>query len=356
MSKSMLSGCRIAGVSSCVPSKVFNNLEDAVDFPLTEVRKVVAMAGVSERRVSDGTICSSDLCAQAASDLMSRLGWDPASIDGLIMITQSPDYFLPSTSCLIHRKLGLSVDCATFDVGLGCSGYTYGLWLASMMLQSGHQRVLVLHGETPSYFTSPEDRATFLLFGDAGSATALEKTSATTQDDMPPWYFTMYTDGSGYGDLIMRGGGFRERHPDDPQRNFLQMSGTNVFNFTIKRVPSLIQDTLDFARCTVEDVDYFVFHQSNRFIMKHLMKKCGLPEEKVPITLERFGNTGGPSVPLTITQGVFGGSRALSGGAPLTLLLLGYGVGLSWGAGLVTLDADVVIAHSEMDHGGLFDE
>ena len=173
---------------------------------------------------------------------------------------------------------------------------------------------------------------------------------------MPPWYFTMYTDGSGYGDLIMRGGGFRERHPDDPQRNFLQMSGTNVFNFTIKRVPSLIQDTLDFARCTVEDVDYFVFHQSNRFIMKHLMKKCGLPEEKVPITLERFGNTGGPSVPLTITQGVFGDSRALSGGAPLTLLLLGYGVGLSWGAGLVTLDADVVISHSEMDHGGLFDE
>ena len=136
---------------------------------------VVKMVGVKRRHIADESVCSSDLCLVAARDVLDALNWDPASVDCLIMVTQSPDYFQPSTACLLQRDLGLSDRCAAFDLGLGCSGYTYGLWMAGMMLRShGFRRVLLLHGETPTRFCDPADRSVGLLFGDAGSATALE--------------------------------------------------------------------------------------------------------------------------------------------------------------------------------------
>ncbi len=318
---------------------MFDNLKDATDFEQAELKKVISLAGVSRRHVSDGRICSSDLCYKAAEQLIVRLGWEKDSIDGLIFVTQTPDYFLPSTSCMLHKRLGLSDNCAAFDIGLGCSGYPYGVWMAAMMLNSGHQRVLMLHGETPSVFTSPDDRATFLLFGDAGTATAVEKTGSDN-----PWYFTLQTDGKGYADLIIPAGGFRDRFNTDSREHHLYMNGSNLFNFTIQRVPPLITDTLALANRAVEDIDFFAFHQSNRFIMKHLMKKCGLAETQVPLVLDNFGNSGGPSVALAITRGVC--KTPLD--AAVSVMLLGYGVGLSWSAGLVQLDADSVMAHTEL--------
>jgi 3-oxoacyl-[acyl-carrier-protein] synthase-3 len=339
MSRSEISGCRIAGIATAVPSRIFDNTRDTTGFGEEEVRKVVAMAGVKQRHVSDGSICSSDLCLRAAENLLRDLGWDKDSVDGLIMVTQTPDYFLPSTSSLIHRDLGLGVHCASFDVGLGCSGYPYGLWMAAMMVNSGLQRVLVLHGETPSVFTSPEDRATHLLFGDAGSATAVERKAGAA-----PWYFNLQSDGSGYDALLIPAGGFRQRFSEDQRQYYLHMNGTDLFNFTIKRVPPLIHDTLEMAGIAVDDVDRFVFHQSNQFMMKHLAKKCGLPAEKTPVILAEYGNTGGASVPLTITRGVCS--------TPLTsqskLMLLGYGVGLSWGSALIDLDENTAISHCEL--------
>lgn len=340
MAQSSIARCRIAGVSTCVPSKIFNNLEDIEGFSKEDVRKVVAMAGVKQRHVTDGSICSSDLCLKAARQLLAELDWDVASIDGLILVTQTPDYLLPSTSCLLHRDLGLSANCATFDVGLGCSGYPYGMWMGSMMVNSGMKRVLVLHGETPSLITSPEDRATHLLFGDAGSATALElDESAGTS------HYCLHTDGAGYNDLIIHGGGFRDRFPEDQRQHYLHMNGASLFNFTIQRVPPLINDTLTMAQKTIADVDYYVFHQSNQFMMRHLAKKCGLPAERTPIILDTFGNCGGPSVPLTITQGVAPNGVNKS----LTLMLLGYGVGLSWSSALVTIDPNTALLHSQLD-------
>lgn len=340
MTESIHNNCRIAGISSCVPSRVFDNLVDAKDFPKDDIKKVVSMAGVKQRRISDGKICSSDLCLNAATELLQKLDWDKESINALIMVTQTPDYFLPSTSCLIHRDLGLSDECATFDVGLGCSGYPYGMWLAAMMINSGLDRVLILHGETPSIFTSREDRSTYMLFGDAGSATAVEK-----KPGEDPWYFKLHTDGSGYDNLIINAGGFRDRFADDPRQHLLHMDGTGLFNFTIKRVPPLIKRTLELAGKETDDVDYYVFHQSNQFMMKHLAKKCKLPEERIPIILGDYGNSGGPSIPLTITQGI-GADKIVK---KTSLMLLGYGVGLSWGSGLVTVDPDVHILHSELD-------
>jgi 3-oxoacyl-[acyl-carrier-protein] synthase III len=238
----------------------------------------------------------------------------------------------------VQHWLGLSNQCAAFDVGLGCSGYPYALWLASMMLAGGGmKRVLVLHGETPTRFSDRTDRSVALLFGDAGSATALE---APVQRPEDSWWFSLNTDGSGWHDLILEGGGFRDRFPDDAARHCVSMNGAGIFNFAIKRIPPLIEQTLGASGKSLDDIDYVVLHQSNLFIMRHLAQKLQIPEHKIPITIRQFGSAGGPSVPLTLTQG--GLSRSAS---PLRILLVGYGVGLSWASALITLDRDAILDH-----------
>jgi 3-oxoacyl-[acyl-carrier-protein] synthase-3 len=274
--------------------------------------------------------------------VLDRLDWDPASVDALIFVTQSQDYFLPSTSCIVQQWLRLSDRCAALDVGLGCSGYPYGLWLSSMMLTSGGMsRVLLLHGETPTRFADSADRSVALLFGDAGSATALERDSAT---DGERWWFSLHTDGAGWRDLVIEGGGFRDRFPAEARKHFVSMNGAGIFNFTIQRIPPLVEETLSAAGLARDEVDYFVMHQSNLFIMRHLAHKVGIPEARIPLTIQRFGSTGGPSVPLTLTQG--GMCRPPE--RPLRLLLLGYGVGLSWGSALITLPPDALLDHVDV--------
>jgi 3-oxoacyl-[acyl-carrier-protein] synthase III len=337
MSRSTIEGFRIVGIATCLPARVVENLDAASHFDPEDVRKAVAMAGVRQRRVVEPGMTAADLCFEAAEHLIAKLGWERDSITGLVLVTQSPDYFLPSTSCLLHQWLGLSDDCAAFDIGLGCSGYPYGLYLGAAMLRGGgHKRILMLHGETPSRFVDPSDHATTLLFSDSGSATALELYESGRG------HFCMHTDGSGHSDLIIRGGAFRDRTPADPRDLSLRMDGAGIFNFTIKRVPPLIAEALALAGCSVADIDSFVFHQSNRFIMKHLMKKCGLPEDRVPMTLEDTGNCGGPSVAVAMTRGLPPDREAR-----LKLMLLGYGVGLSWGAAVIDLDPDVPLLHHD---------
>ena len=334
---------KIVGISTCIPTKKFDNIKDTTEFKKSDVRKVVSMAGIYERRIADDTICSSDLCVRAAETLMELLQWERESIDAVIMVTQTPDYFLPSTSCVVHNRLNLPDSCAAFDVGLGCSGYTYGMWLASTILAgSGFSRILLLHGETPSRFVDKTDRAVALLFGDAGSATALEKNHSQENGS---WYFSLHSDGKGYKDMIVAGGGFRDRFSEDPQQNYLYMNGAKVFNFTISKVPALINDTLDGAGIKKEDVDQYIFHQSNQYIIQHITKKVGLPQDRVPMCLRQYGNTGGVSVPLTITQGGFDRPSDKN----LSLMLLGYGVGLSWSSALVSLEPDAVLNHVELD-------
>lgn len=336
MSQTRIEGIRIAGVSTCVPARKVDNAELGAQFGETEVRKVIAMAGVQSRHVADDSITSADLCFEAAVNLLDKLGWERDSIDALILVTQTPDYFLPSSACMVHKWLGLKTDCAAFDVGLGCSGYPYGLYLASTMLRAGgHQRILMLHGETPSRFVNEADHATRLLFGDAGSATALE-----LDETAEPSWFSLHTDGRGYAGLIIPGGAFRDRNPANPRDRGLTMDGGAIFNFTVKRVPEVIQSILGFASLSIDDIDLYLFHQSNRFIMKHIAKKCGLPENKVPLTLEQFGNSGGPSVAVTLTQ-TLTEARDQSQRA----MLLGYGVGLSWAAAIVSVKPESRMSH-----------
>ena len=346
MAKCTIQGAAIRGVVSAVPSRRFDNLKDAAGFTEDEVRKVVGMAGVKSRRMAGESVCSSDLCQAAAESLLEKLGWERNSVDALIMVTQSPDYLLPSTACVLQAKLCLPNTCAAFDVGLGCSGYPYGLYLGALMLsQGGIRRALVLHGETPARFADESDRSVTLLFGDAGSATALE---AEPAENAVPWAFVLHTDGTGYQDLIIPGGGFRERFPEDRRRYCVSMNGPNIFSFSIKRVPAVIQDTLALAGTTKENVDYYILHQSNQFIMRHLAKKLGIPEEKMPLTLGDFGNTGGPSVPLTMAEG----GLVRPADRSLTLMLVGYGVGPSWGSALVQLAPRAVLGLVELENQG----
>lgn len=345
MARARLPGLRIAGIATCVPARRFDNIADSTEFPPEEVRKVVGMAGVNNRHVAEPGTCSTDLCFAAAEKLLTETGCDRSTIDVLIFATQTADYILPSSSCLLQQRLGLPTNCAAFDVNLGCSAYVYALWLASsLMTASGFRRILVLNGETPTLFTDRADRSVALLFGDAGSATLLERQAGeTAAAGAGDWSFVLHTDGSGSDDLIIRAGGFRDRFNPDASQHCVSMNGSNIFNFTIRVVAPLIRDTLETAGLQKEEIDYYIFHQSNRFIMNHLVKKVGLAPERVPVILENFGNTGGPSVPLTVTQGAL--QRPAD--RPLRLMMLGYGVGLSWGSALVTLAPDAPILHTE---------
>ncbi len=314
----------IRGVVACAPAREISNERDYPWFDATEVRKITAMAGIKSRRQADADVCTSDLCVAAADQLLRRIGWDPLSVDGLILVTQTPDYIMPTTSCMLQQRLGLTEHCAAFDIALGCSAYVYGVWLSNALIASGAcRRILLLAGDTPSKFIDPKDRTTALLFGDAGSATAFEAT------DDPSWvaHYVMMTDGRGARDLIIPGGMFRNRFPEDPRQYCLHMDGGHVFDFTRTRVPPLISDLLTLSGNTPKDYAYFIFHQANEYMVKFLASKVGLSLAQVPLSVARFGNTSAASVPLT-----FALAGHPEGNSPTyNVMLLGFGVGLSWG-------------------------
>jgi 3-oxoacyl-[acyl-carrier-protein] synthase III len=333
-------GVRIMAVSTCAPAHRVDNIAEGGALPAAELARIVNLAGVRVRHVSPPEICTSDLCLRAAERLLAELRWPRDSVSYLLFVSQTPDYLMPTTACCLHQKLGLSVQCAAFDVNLGCSGYPYGLAILSRLLQGQpNARGLLLVGETPSKICSPEDRATWPIFGDIGSATALE----TTPGAEPIW-FSLHTDGEGYADFIVRAGGFRARFSPVRRDHFIEMNGPSIFAFTMKRVPPLIDELLSLSGWAREAVDYFVFHQANRFIIEHLRKKVAAPATKVPMVIGEFGNTGGGSVPLVLTCG----GLVRSKDHPLNLFLLGYGVGLSWAGAAAQLWMDAPLLHSEL--------
>lgn len=339
MAQVSMKGMAVRGVVGCIPAKEVSNEKDYPWFDPAEVRKVTAMAGIRSRRVADDGTCTSDLCRAAAIRLMRGLDWDPRSVDGLILVTQTQDYVMPSTSCILQHQLGLPESCAAFDVNLGCSAYVYGMWLAnSLLLSKASRRILLLTGETPSKFVDPRDRTTALLFGDAGSATALEATDGAEALA----HYVMMTDGKGAGDLIVRGGMFRERFPDDRSKYCLHMEGARVFDFTRNRVPPLIRDLLALSATTPDDYAYFIFHQANEYLIKFLAGRAGIGLEKVPLSIGEFGNTGAASVPLTLA---LAGPPPAAQGGPYHVMLLGFGVGLSWGGVSVRLPAGCLVDH-----------
>jgi 3-oxoacyl-[acyl-carrier-protein] synthase-3 len=335
--KATIAGVRIAGIATGIPVNRHSFVETPEIFTAEEAVKLADSIGVQERRIAPKHMLASDLATAAAEKLLADLDWDPGSIDVLIFITQGPDYLLPATSCLIQKRLGLLKSCACFDVNLGCSGYVYGLWMASQLL-AGSQggRALLLCGDVSSRLLLPDDRSTRPLFGDAGAATALEKSAKAT-----PIHVVLGTDGGGGKHIAIKAGGLRNSlvpalaggeigtlHQDA----HLHLNGPEVFTFTLRTVPALVRDTLEQAGIGIDALDFCVMHQANKFILEHLRNKAKIPPEKFLVEMEKFGNTSSASIPLAICHALAG--RVAEGS--LKLLLGGFGVGWSWGG--VVLD------------------
>jgi 3-oxoacyl-[acyl-carrier-protein] synthase-3 len=348
MPSAQIRGVKVAGVAAAVPSARHPLSELGTVFGAEDVAKIAESVGVQARYLAGESLCASDLCHAAARRLLDDLGWDPGSVGAILFVSQMPDFPLPATACILQQRLGLSKSCAAFDVGLGCSGYVYGLWIgASLMAASGLSRVLLLAGDVSSRICSPLDRATALLFGDAGTATALER-----DPDAGPLSFVLGTDGSGWKNLVVPAGLRFSRRPHDASTaerheaeggncrsaEDLFMDGPEIFAFTLREVAPLVKSALTSAGWAPEDVDRFVFHQANKFMLTHLAKRMKLPAEKVPLSLAEYGNTSSASVPLTIVSAL----RDDISAAPLKLLLAGFGVGYSWGACALTCGPLVV--------------
>lgn len=326
-----IAGARIAGIVSCVPTRTVSNEHFRPAFG-DKVDEIAKMTGVRERRWAAEGQTTADLCRAAADRLMDRLGWSADSIDGLIFISQTPDYRLPATGCALHGRLGLRPGAIAFDVNLGCSGYPYGLWLAMMTIRTGAaKRILLAVGDTISKTVDPDDRATAMVFGDAGTVTALE-----ASDGAAPACFILGSDGAGENNLIIPSGGYKPA-PEAAGRwegrklESLYMDGGEIFNFTLKAVPKLIEETIALSGSQPEAFDSFLLHQANAFMIKHLTKKARLPADKVPINIDRYGNTSSATIPLLMTSDLaetLSGRRALLG-------LFGFGVGYSWASAAI---------------------
>lgn len=328
----------IRGIACAVPDNRVPIDACCDRFEKEHVDKFVKMTGIRSRHLMVGGQCVSDLCCVAAQRLLEHLDWDPQSVGALLFISSTPDYRLPATACVLQHRLGLGKDCAAFDMNLGCSSYPYGVWLASTLLQSsGIERALLLVGNQINLYIDPDDRATAMLFGDAGSATALERQEGSLMR------YRLKTNGDGFRKIIVPAGGARNReygrepylHADGSFRSDYSyyLNGTDVFNFTITEVPEIISELLHDCQLPREDIDLYVLHQANLFILQRIAAKLKIPMSKVPVSIDRFGNTSGASLPLTLVT--------CAGDAVkdrLQTVLCGFGVGLSWGALSLEID------------------
>lgn len=321
-------GARIAGLVSCVPSNEVGNDYFIERFGEAAVRDVVKMIGVNRRRWADSSTTTGDLCRVAGTKLLQELDWNPASVDALIFVSQTPDYRLPGTAFVLQSDWGLPASCIALDINLGCSGYPQALWLGMNLIQTGvARRVLLAVGDTISRLVNPDDRSTSLLFGDAGTVTALEQSDAGDEA-----HFIIGSDGRGVRNLIVPDGAFKRYDASaDPRMagkspTCLFMDGSEIFNFTLQAVPRLVSRTLELAGKDREAYDAFLFHQANLFMLKHLAKKAGLPAEKVPTNIGEFGNTSCASIPLLLSTDL----KPRLKESKLRLGMFGFGVGYSW--------------------------
>ncbi len=299
-----------------------------------QMERLKRTIGLNERRVAPRGITAADLCYEAAQQLPELSG-----VDGLIFVTQSPDHFQPCNAALLHGRLSLSNDCAAFDINLGCSGWVYGLYMASLMVETGGcRKVLLLAGDTLSQCVNPRDRAVASLFGDAGSATLVER----TETPVPAW-FALHTAGKDAAAIQVPAGAFRlPKSPEtaiattDADGNTrtpenLQMNGAEVFNFSIREEPPAIAEILDFAKRDIDSIDAVVFHQANKYIISNIARRVKLPLEKAPSnTVEKYGNQSSASIPATICD-TLGDTLTREG---RELIFSGFGVGLSWASAL----------------------
>lgn len=347
-----LSGVAIRAVAAAVPTAVATTAEYAF-LSASERARLAKATGIEARRISPPAQCASDLCAAAAERVIQHLQWTRDSIGALILITQTADQPIPATAIVLQHKLGLSERCVAFDINLGCSGYPFGLAvLGSMMHTLGIDRALLLMGDVSSRVCAPEDKSTWPLFGDAGSATALERDPQSAA-----MHFDLRSDGAGKDAIIVPSGGLASRRPvvEDMvteqaaadgfvrRSDNLSLRGADVFSFAISQVPRSIARAMAASGDTVGDVDYLVLHQANKMINDTITRKTGFAPHQALSSLAAYGNTSSASIPLTLC------AHAGQFGVTTRLALCGFGVGLSWGTAIASLPAGAVLPVVETD-------
>ena len=322
----------IKAISFYLPGKIVTNEQLVEEFPEWTVEKIADKVGVNNRHIAENETIS-DMAVKAAENLFSEnpdINRD--SIDFVLVCTQSPDYFLPSTGCIVQNRLGLKKACGAFDFNLGCSGYEYGLATAKGYIAAGiASNILLITSEAYNKHIHPRDKGNRTIFGDAATATLVSSEGFAEIGD-----FVLGTDGSGAEGLIVRTGGkaFPEKANDlsfDDNGNphssdHLYMNGSEIFNFTLRIVPKMVKQTLEKNEMKMEDIDLFIFHQANIFMLNHLRKKLKIEEEKFFVNMAEVGNTVSSTIPLALYDAHKAG--ILRG----NVLLAGFGVGLSWGA------------------------
>ncbi len=334
----------IKGISACVPKLEYDNM-DYKWIPVKERVLMIKTVGVEKRRIVEKGVITSDLCFHAAEKLLKDVQWEKEEVELLIFIAQARDYHLPATGIILQDRLGLSKKCMTFDVGLGCSGYVYGLSIAAGLLNSFKlKKALLLVGDVSSQSVSYKDKSAYTLFGDAGTATVLEY-----DENALPMHFNMQSDGSGFDAIYIPHSGSRRivdksslklrKFGPGIYRNMIHLvlDGVRVFNFATMEVPPNVNELLAWQNITVEDIDQFVFHQANLLMNEIIRKKIKIPKEKYPYSMQKFGNTSSASIPLTMITQI----RQQLIENKTKLLLSGFGVGLSWGS--VILETNKII-------------
>lgn len=330
----------IVAMAAAVPHRVIDNYHYSLDiWSEDEVKKVVDKVGVMERRFADDNTCSSDLCLAAAEKLIEDNDINREEIDLLVFLSQTPDYRMPATSILLQDRLGLPMSTMAFDITLGCSGFISALNIVYAMMQNkGFRKALLLDGETRSKVYSRKDRREAFIFGDAGVAALIERDEKFGES-----HFSINSDGS-RGKLIMiPGGGYRhmssvetltEKVVDEYGniRNDEQgyMNGADVFNFVIVEVPKDIKRLFAATGEDIQKIDYYIFHQANAFINNYIAKKMKLDQNRIPWTIQKYGNTSSVSVPLTIVSEL---KEQMVG--KKKLLFSAFGVGMAWASAII---------------------
>ena len=325
-------------IAYSLPEKILDNSELAALYPGWTEEKILAKTGIATRHVASETETATDIAECAARKLFIEQDIDPKIIDFVLFCTQSPDYKLPSSSCILQHKLGISTSAGALDFNLGCSGFVYGLSLAKGLVDSCiAKNVLLITSETYTKYIHPMDKSVRTIFGDGAAAALIDAMSAERIGR-----FVFGTDGSGAERLIVKTGGARESvdfdAPDEEDasgnkrtKNNLFMSGTDIFNFTLDIVPKTIEEVCSKNCAAKSEVDLFVFHQANKFMLDTLRKVNAIPRDKFYIDLEDVGNTVSSTIPIALARAQQKGILK----AGMKVMVMGFGVGLSWGATLI---------------------
>ena len=309
------------------------NADIVRDFPDWSEKKISLKIGIEKRYVA-GEQTASDLAYEAAENLFKENNIDRNVVDAILLCTQSPDYFLPSTACVLQHRLGLRTDVMAFDYDLGCSGFVYGCGMAKGLIAGGMTKnILLLTAETYNRYIHPKDRGNRALFSDAAAATLISSEGGILKIGQP----VFGTDGSGANNLIVESGAARMKiqgidptfiEDDKKSPDYLFMDGPSIFNFTLEAVPPLVEQTLKLNHIAFDDIDQFIFHQANKHMLKFIREAIHIPEEKFYMCLSNFGNTVSSTIPICLSNFIREGKSQ----SDQTYLIAGFGVGYSWGA------------------------